>query len=58
MADQERMDDVDAHPDAHRATEADEETVLRELYGEPDADGVYRSSSTGATEEDGEEDGR
>lgn len=42
MADQERMIDVDAHPDAHRATEADEERVLKDLYGEPDADGVYR----------------
>lgn len=40
--DDEHMTDVDAHPDAHRATEADEEAVLRELYGEPDADGVYR----------------
>lgn len=39
---EERMVDVDAHPDAHRATESDEERVLRELYGEPDADGVYR----------------
>ncbi|MFG2090013.1 MULTISPECIES: hypothetical protein [unclassified Spirillospora] len=25
-----------------RATEADEEEVLRSLYGEPDADGVHR----------------
>lgn len=42
MSDEERMDEVDAHPDAHRATEPDEAEVLRELYGEPDADGVYR----------------
>ncbi|MBA9003654.1 hypothetical protein [Thermomonospora cellulosilytica] len=35
------MDRVDAHPDAHRATEPDEESVLRELYGEPGEDGVY-----------------
>jgi hypothetical protein len=35
------MDLVDANPDVHRATEPDEEQVLRELYGEPDADGLY-----------------
>ncbi|WP_395109770.1 hypothetical protein [Actinomadura sp. SCN-SB] len=38
----EDMDAVDVHPDAHRATELDEETVLKELYGEPDTYGVYR----------------
>jgi hypothetical protein len=38
----ERMDTVDVHPDAHRATEPDEEQVLAELYGEADDDGVYR----------------
>ena len=27
---------------AHQATEADEEEVLAQLYGEPEADGVYR----------------
>jgi hypothetical protein len=42
MGDGEQMADVDAHPDAHRATEDDELQVLRELYGEPDADGVFR----------------
>lgn len=42
MPDSERMIDVDAHPDAHRATEPDEEQVLAELYGAADADGVYR----------------
>ena len=26
------------------ATEADEEDVLRDLYGEPDEDGIYRGS--------------
>ncbi|MFC6884348.1 MULTISPECIES: hypothetical protein [Actinomadura] len=36
------MRQVDVHPDVHRATETDEETLLRELYGEPDSDGVYR----------------
>jgi hypothetical protein len=36
------MDEVDQHPDAHRATEADEEEVLSELYGGCDRDGVYR----------------
>jgi hypothetical protein len=32
------MDQVDAHPDVHRATEDDEEQVLLGLYGQPDAD--------------------
>jgi hypothetical protein len=36
------LDEVDVHPDAHRATEEDEEAVLRALYGEPDEDGIYR----------------
>ncbi|SEG75434.1 hypothetical protein SAMN04489712_11137 [Thermomonospora echinospora] len=36
------MDEVDVHPDVHRATEPDEEQVLRELYGAPDADGIFR----------------
>lgn len=27
---------------AAAATEIDEEDVLRELYGEPDAEGIYR----------------
>ena len=40
--DEEHVVDVDAHPDAHRPTEVDEEAVLKDLYGEPDADGVYR----------------
>jgi hypothetical protein len=34
--------DVDRHPSVHRATEPDEEQILRELYGEPDPDGVFR----------------
>ncbi|KAB2347362.1 hypothetical protein [Actinomadura rudentiformis] len=34
------MDQVDAHPDAERATEDDEKTVLGELYGEP-VQGIY-----------------
>jgi hypothetical protein len=36
------MDEVDVHPDVHRATEPDEEQVLRELYGAPDSDGIFR----------------
>ncbi|GGQ18608.1 hypothetical protein BKA00_004708 [Actinomadura coerulea] len=36
------MDEVDVNPDVHRATEPDEEQILRELYGEPDADGIFR----------------
>ncbi|MFI0484898.1 hypothetical protein [Actinomadura sp. 9N215] len=39
---EERMVDVDVHPDAHRPTEGDEEQVLKELYGEPDQYGVYK----------------
>jgi hypothetical protein len=35
------MDQVDVHPDVHRATEPDEEEILRELYGEPDDQGFY-----------------
>lgn len=37
-----RMDRVDVHPDAHRATEPDEEQILHQLYGEPDAEGFFR----------------
>ncbi|WP_395110002.1 hypothetical protein [Actinomadura sp. SCN-SB] len=37
----EEMEHVDVHPDVHRATEPDEEDVLRELYGEPDENGFY-----------------
>ncbi|MFF5259555.1 hypothetical protein ACFY4C_11470 [Actinomadura viridis] len=40
------MDQVDVHPDVHRATEADEEQILRDLYGEPDSDGVYRGEAS------------
>ena len=36
------MEQVDVHPDVHRATEDDEERVLRRLYGEPDEEGIYR----------------
>jgi len=39
IADQ--MARVGVSPLAHRATEPDEEAVLRELYGEPDAAGFY-----------------
>ena len=37
----ELMKQVDVHPDVHRATETDEEEVLRELYGEPDEQGFH-----------------
>jgi hypothetical protein len=40
--DREDMSAVDAHPDVHRATEADEEAVLRGLYGPADQYGVFR----------------
>ncbi len=39
------MDEVDVNPDVHRATEPDEEQILRELYGEPDADGIFRGEA-------------
>ncbi len=32
----------DTSAEAVEATEPDEEEVLRELYGEPDEDGIYR----------------
>lgn len=37
--------DVDRHPGAHQPTVPDEEAALRELYGDPDADGVFRGDS-------------
>lgn len=36
------MTQVDADPRVHEATEGDEEAVLRDLYGEADADGIHR----------------
>ncbi|MGI5419436.1 hypothetical protein [Actinomadura luteofluorescens] len=42
IAEAAHMDEVDVNPNVHRATEPDEEQVLRELYGEPDADGIFR----------------
>ena len=44
----EHVDAVDAHPDAHRATVANEEEILKELYGDPDADGFYRGEEEDA----------
>lgn len=38
----EHMDEVDAHPDVHVATEPDEQEVLERLYGPPDPDGIFR----------------
>ena len=38
---------VDRQP--WEATEADEETVLKNLFGPPDDDGVYRGAGNGAT---------
>lgn len=37
-----RMGQVDQAAGVHEPTEADEEAVLRELYGEPDEAGIYR----------------
>ena len=36
------MPEVDRAPGVDQTTEADEEAVLAGLYGEPDADGIYR----------------
>ncbi|MWA03752.1 hypothetical protein F8568_025875 [Actinomadura sp. LD22] len=41
------MDRVDVNPGVDRATEPDEEQVLRGLYGEPDADGAFRGEGSG-----------
>lgn len=52
------MDEVDVNPDVHRATEPDEEQILRELYGEPDADGIFRGQGAALldeTQQDGTE---
>lgn len=35
-------DGVDQHPDVDKATVLDEDEVLRKLYGDADADGIYR----------------
>ncbi|MFB4297990.1 hypothetical protein [Actinomadura sp. NTSP31] len=40
------MDEVDVNPGVDRATEPDEEQVLRELYGEPDKDGIFRGEGS------------
>jgi hypothetical protein len=45
-----RMGGVDQDPRTHQATEPDEAQILADLYGPPDADGVYRGT--------GEEDAR
>ncbi|SNR54787.1 hypothetical protein [Actinomadura mexicana] len=50
MAEADHMDEVDVNPGVHRATETDEEQILRELYGEPGADGIFRGHN-----ENGEE---
>ncbi|GAA4320927.1 hypothetical protein [Actinomadura luteofluorescens] len=42
MAEADHMNEVDVDPGVHRATETDEEQVLRGLYGEPDAAGIFR----------------
>lgn len=37
---------VDVYPGAHQPTEPDEEAVLKDLYGEPDGDGIYRGDGS------------
>jgi hypothetical protein len=49
-----QVEGVDVHPDAHRATAPDEEAVLRELYGEPDAEGIYRGDPPAPSGDGGE----
>ena len=44
MTEIEHMDEVDADPRVHQATEPDEEQVLAGLYGDPDQHGVYRGA--------------
>jgi hypothetical protein len=41
------MDEVDTYPGVGRATELDEEQVLRELYGPPGPDGIFRGDEVG-----------
>jgi hypothetical protein len=41
------MDRVDVNPGVDRATEPDEEQVLRDLYGQPDGDGIFRGEGSG-----------
>ncbi|WP_246179186.1 hypothetical protein [Actinomadura decatromicini] len=50
------MDEVDVNPAVHRATEPDEEEILTELYGAPDADGVFRGAGADEDDASGEED--
>ncbi|MFD0902003.1 CHAP domain-containing protein [Actinomadura sediminis] len=42
------MDKVDVHWGVHNPTEPDEEQVLARLYGEPEADGIYRLAAATA----------
>ncbi|GAA4336570.1 hypothetical protein BJY14_005239 [Actinomadura luteofluorescens] len=56
IAEAAHMDEVDVNPNVHRATEPDEEQVLRELYGEPDTDGIFRGQGQ-ALQDDPELDG-
>ncbi|MEU8304533.1 hypothetical protein AB0C84_13325 [Actinomadura sp. NPDC048955] len=56
IAEADHMDEVDVNPGVHRATEPDEEQVLRELYGEPGTDGIFRGQGEtllDGTEQDG-----
>ncbi|WP_242903056.1 hypothetical protein [Actinomadura terrae] len=50
------MGEVDVNPGVHQATETDEEEVLTRLYGEPDADGVFRAEGDTSAEDDTEDD--
>ncbi|WP_254716576.1 CHAP domain-containing protein [Actinomadura sp. WMMB 499] len=42
------MHKVDVHPGVHNPTEADEEQVLRRLYGAPEDDGIFRPAAAAA----------
>lgn len=41
------MNQVDVAPEAHADSTAEEQGVLRDLYGEPDDDGIYRWTGEG-----------
>lgn len=51
------MDEVDVNPAVHRPTEPDEERLLTELYGEPDADGIFHGEGADDLEADEAADG-
>lgn len=45
MSEIERLNEVDRAPQVDQATEPDEEWILRNLYGDPDVNGIYRGAA-------------